>query len=72
MTFTYNERISLFWRAVLWFETLTYHIAASPSPGMHALKMFDRFCFQNVYYQTEMVLAKMMQVNRPINCVEFI
>ena len=34
------------------------------------LKTFDSFAFK-MYYQTEAEMVKMIQVNRPISCLEF-
>ena len=50
----------LFRRAMLSFETLTYHDeSASPNPREHAL------CTKCT------MIVKMIKVNRPINCLEF-
>ena len=37
---------------------------------MRCLKMFIVFAFK-MYYHTEAVMLKMIQVNRPINCLLF-
>ena len=63
----------LFFRhKMLWFEALTYMInqRVLVHVCMHCLKTFDSFAFK-MYFQTEAVVVKMIQVNRPINCLEF-
>ena len=37
---------------------------------MRCLKTFDSFAFK-MYFQTEAVMVKMIQVDRPVNCLEF-
>ena len=57
--------------AILLFEALTYHdeSASTALVRLYCMQTVDSFALKT-YCQTEMVIAKMIQVNRPINSQE--
>ena len=69
----FTTKNQLFQRAMLLFKFLTYHDeSASPESAQACAvcKCLIVFAFK-VYYQTKMVIVKMIKVNQPINCLEF-
>ena len=68
----FTTKNHLFWRAMLSFKLLPIMInrRVRVHPSMHCVQTFDSFAFK-MYYQTETIIVKMIKINRPINCLEF-
>ena len=68
---TYATNTCLFRHTLLRFEALVPIMINLASSCVHALSEFvDSFAFK-MYYQTEALIVKMIQVKRPISCLEF-